>query len=110
MSSSSFVKAKSNWVGSVKYKPPTVDKRGGKSVKLVHNGQWLTLQIPLMFSWGVAEYVDESTGVAKYSLSLQFNPEKAMRNIGFWSKLNNYKKRFWMMRSIILRIGLARVR
>ena len=77
MSSSSFVKAKSNWCGSVKYKPPTVDKRGGKSVKLIHNGQWLTLQIPLMFSWGVNEYVDETSGVAKYSLSLQFNPEKS---------------------------------
>ena len=77
MSSHSFVKAKSNWCGNVKYKPPTVDKRGGKSVKLIHNGQWLTLQIPLMFSWGVNEYVDENTGIAKYSLSLQFNPEKS---------------------------------
>jgi hypothetical protein len=77
MSSHSFVKAKSNWCGNVKYKPPTVDKRGGKAVKLIHNGQWLTLQIPLMFSWGVNEWVDEGTGVAKYSLSLQFNPEKS---------------------------------
>ena len=77
MSSHSFVKAKSNWCGDVKYKPPTVDKRGGKAVKLIHNGQWLTLQIPLMFSWGVNEWVDESSGVAKYSLSLQFNPEKS---------------------------------
>ena len=77
MSSHSFVKAKSNWCGNVKYKPPTVDKRGGKAVKLIHNGQWLTLQIPLMFTWGVNEWVDEGSGVAKYSLSLQFNPEKS---------------------------------
>lgn len=77
MSSHSFVKAKSNWSESVKYKPAVVDKRGGKSVKIVHNGQWLTLQIPLMFSWGVNEYVDENSGVAKYTLSLQFNPEKS---------------------------------
>ena len=77
MSSHSFVKAKSNWCGDVKYKPPTVDKRGGKAVKLIHNGQWLTLQIPLMFTWGVNEWVDEGSGVAKYSLSLQFNPEKS---------------------------------
>ena len=77
MSSHSFVKAKSNWCGNVKYKPPTVDKRGGKAVKLIHNGQWLTLQIPLMFTWGVNEWVDEGSGIAKYSLSLQFNPEKS---------------------------------
>ena len=61
MSSHSFVKAKSNWVGSVKYKPPTVDTRGGKAVKLIHNSQWLTLQIPLMFTWGVNEFVDENS-------------------------------------------------
>jgi hypothetical protein len=93
MSSPSFVKAKSNWCGNVKYKPPTVDKRGGKAVKLIHNGQWLTLQIPLMFSWGVNEWVDESSGVAKYSLSLQFNPEKSDAEFKFLEQVKQLQEK-----------------
>ena len=93
MSSHSFVKAKSNWCGDVKYKPPTVDKRGGKAVKLIHNGQWLTLQIPLMFSWGVNEWVDESSGVAKYSLSLQFNPEKSDAEFKFLEQVKQLQEK-----------------
>lgn len=80
MSSSSdysFVKAKTQWVNRIKYKPLVVDKRGGKSLKMTVDGQWLTLQVPLMFTWGASEYVDESTGIPKYSLGLVFDPEKS---------------------------------
>ena len=80
MSSSSdysFVKAKTQWVNRIKYKPLVVDKRGGKSLKMTVDGQWLTLQVPLMFTWGASEYVDENTGIPKYSLGLVFDPEKS---------------------------------
>ena len=73
----SFVKAKTQWVQRIKYKPLVIDKRGGKSMKITVDGQWLTLQIPLMFTWGVQEYVDENTGIPKYSLGVVFDPEKS---------------------------------
>ena len=73
----SFVKAKTQWVQRIKYKPLVVDKRGGKSLKMTVDGQWLTLQIPLMFTWGTSEYVDEATGIPKYSLGVVFDPEKS---------------------------------
>jgi len=95
MSSNNFVKAKSNWVNGVKYKPPTVDKRGGKSVKIVSGGQWTTLQIPLMFTWGVNEFIDENTGVPKYSIALQFNPEKSDAEFKFLNQIKALQEKIY---------------
>ena len=54
-----FVKAKEFTPSSVTYDEPQTNKRGGKSVNLRLNGQPIVLQVPLMLTWGVNEWVDE---------------------------------------------------
>ena len=50
-STTSFTKAKEFTPSDVTYKPPIVNKRGGKNVQVQLNGQPLVLQIPLMLTW-----------------------------------------------------------
>ena len=91
----SFVKAKTQWVNRIKYKPIVVDKRGGKSLKMTVDGQWLTLQVPLMFTWGANEYVDESTGIPKYSLGLVFDPEKSDSQAKFLGQMKLLQEKIY---------------
>ena len=60
------------------YAKPTVNKSGGKSIRVTSgNGKGsLLLSTPLMLTWGVNEYVDEQTGRRSYDLSLQFPKEE----------------------------------
>ena len=71
----SFTKAKEFTPSDVTYKPPTVNKRGGKNVQVQLNGQPLVLQIPLMLTWGLNERVDEDSGRVSYDIALQFDPD-----------------------------------
>ena len=91
----SFVKAKTQWVQRLKYKPLDIDKRGGKSMKITVDGQWLTLQVPLMFTWGASEYVDESTGIPKYSLGLVFDPEKSNAQAQFLAQMKLLQEKIY---------------
>jgi len=72
-----IVKAKAFQPSEVSYKPAIVDSRGGKKVQLRLNGQPLVIQIPLMFTWGVNERVDENSGRVSYDLSVVFENEKS---------------------------------
>lgn len=72
-----FVKAKEFQPSNVTYDEPQTNKRGGKSVNLRLNGQPIVLQVPLMLTWGVNEWVDEGTGSVKYDMALQFDPQKS---------------------------------
>jgi len=72
-----YTKAKAFKPSETTYKPPTVNKRGGKNVQVLLNGQPLILQIPLMLTWGVNERVDEQSGRVSYDLSLQFEKGKS---------------------------------
>ena len=72
-----FVKAKEFQPSKVTYDEPQTNKRGGKSVNLRLNGQPIVLQVPLMLTWGVNEWVDEGTGSVKYDMALQFDPQKS---------------------------------
>ena len=74
-SSTTFTKAKEFTPSDITYKPPTVNKRGGKNVQVQLNGQPLVLQIPLMLTWGLNERVDEDSGRVSYDIALQFNPD-----------------------------------
>ena len=75
MSSTTFTKAKEFTPSEITYKPPTVNKRGGKNVQVQLNGQPLVLQIPLMLTWGLNERVDEDSGRVSYDIALQFDPD-----------------------------------
>ena len=67
-----IVKSKNFSVSDVTYKPPTVNKRGGKSIKCMYNSNPLRIQFPFIFTWGVNEIEDENTGNFKYDVALQF--------------------------------------
>jgi len=60
------------------YAKPTVNKSGGKSIRVTgsNNKGSLILSTPLMLTWGVNEYVDEQSGKRSYDLSLQFPKEE----------------------------------
>ena len=72
-----FVKAKEFQPSKVTYDAPQTNKRGGKSVNMRLNGQPIVLQVPLMLTWGVNEWVDEQNGSCKYDMALQFDPQKS---------------------------------
>lgn len=64
---------------SVKYMPPKVNDRGGKSIALIstQTNRSLHISTPLMMTWGISDFVDdkgESDG--KYSMSLNFPNEE----------------------------------
>ena len=67
-----IVKSKNFSVSDVTYKQPTVNKRGGKSIKCMYNSNPLRIQFPFIFTWGVNEIEDENTGNFKYDVALQF--------------------------------------
>ena len=67
-----IVKSKNLSVSDITYKPPTVNKRGGKSIKCMYKGNPLRIQFPFIFTWGVNEIEDENTGNFKYDVALQF--------------------------------------
>ena len=72
-----IVSAKTFEASKVSYKPPTVNKRGGKSVQVSYEDDPLRIQFPLMLTWGVNERVDEQSGRVSYDMALQFEPEKS---------------------------------
>ncbi|MAR51421.1 MAG: hypothetical protein CML42_09880 [Rhodobacteraceae bacterium] len=78
------VKAKEFDCDQVTYSKPSVNKYGGKSIKLGLNGSnGLVLQFPLMLTWGVNEWPNEQTGQVKYDLALQFEPQKSSSQAKF---------------------------
>lgn len=81
---------------SVKYMPPKVNDKGGKSVNIISDQTKRSLHIstPLMITWGISDFVDdkgESDG--KYSISLAFpNDEyKSKQTDEFLQKLKAFE-------------------
>jgi hypothetical protein len=72
-----IVKAKHLNANNVTYKAATVDSRGGKKVQIQLNGQALVISAPMMFTWGVNERVDESSGRVSYDANLVFESDKS---------------------------------
>lgn len=56
------------------YKEPRVNQRGGKNISIVNgDGNKLVLQVPLSFTWGAQENIDESSGRRSYHMNYQFD-------------------------------------
>ena len=70
-------------LGNIQFGAPKVNPSGGKNVPLynVSAKKGLTLQTPLMLTWGVNEWTDDNSGRKTYDMSLQFpTPEYANTN------------------------------
>ena len=70
-------------LGNIQFGAPKVNASGGKNVPLynVSAKKGLTLQTPLMLTWGVNECTDDNSGRKTYDMSLQFpTPEYANTN------------------------------
>ncbi len=57
-----------------KFAKPKVNKSGGKSINVTLSSanSSLVITTPLMLTWGVNEYVDDTSGRKTYDMSLQF--------------------------------------
>lgn len=60
---------------ALRYTPPRINDRGGKSINVLstQTGRWLNITTPLLMTWGVADFTDDK-GVSdgKYKISLNF--------------------------------------
>jgi Protein of unknown function (DUF2738) len=66
----------------VKYLPPKVNDKGGKTINIIskQNNRSLSISTPLMMTWGISDYVDEKgESDNKFTLSLTF-PNDDYRN------------------------------
>ena len=86
------VKAKEFECEQVTYSKPTVNKHGGKNIRLgLNGGNSLVLQFPLMLTWGVNEWPNEQTGTVKYDLALQFEPNKSRAQTQFLKRMQAFQ-------------------
>ncbi len=82
---------------AVRFTPPKVNDKQGKSVNIIstQTGRGLHIETPLMTTWGIADFVDKDTGVSdgKFSMSLTFpNGEYANANTeAFLAKLKSFE-------------------
>jgi len=76
MSSTPVVLSATEWVPSkVKYMPPKVNERGGKTINMIstQSNRSLHITTPMMMTWGVADFIgDNGESDGKYSISLNF--------------------------------------
>ena len=60
----------------IRYMQPKVNDRGAKTINLIstQTNRALSVQTPLMMTWGISDFVDEKTGESdgKYTMSLNF--------------------------------------
>jgi hypothetical protein len=75
-----------SWVPeAIRFTPPKVNEKQGKSINIISNqtGRGLHISSPLLTTWGISDFVDQQTGVSdgKFSISLTFpNEEYATKN------------------------------
>tara|TARA_X000001036_G_scaffold282501_1_gene262384 strand:+ start:2194 stop:3081 length:888 start_codon:yes stop_codon:yes gene_type:complete len=65
-------------LGNIQFGAPKVNASGGKNVPIYNAAakKGLTLQTPLMLTWGVNEWTDDNSGRKSYDMSLQFPTEE----------------------------------
>jgi len=64
---------------SVKFMPPKVNERGGKSINIIstQTNRSLHISTPLMMSWGIADFIgDNGESDGKFSISFNFPNEE----------------------------------
>jgi len=60
----------------VKFTKPKVNKSGGKSVGILNSkNSVVLLSTPVIYTWGMNEFVDEASGRKSYDLNIQFPNE-----------------------------------
>ena len=81
---------------AIKYMPPKINDKGGKSITLIskQTNRSLHISTPLMMTWGISDFVDdkgESDG--KFSISLNFPNEeyKTAATTDFLQKLKDFE-------------------
>ena len=65
------------WVpDAIRFTPPKVNDKQGKSINIISSqtGRGLHVSTPLLTTWGISDFVDQTTGVSdgKFSISLTF--------------------------------------
>ena len=87
----------SDWTTSaIKYMPPKVNDKGGKSINVIskQTSRSLHISTPLMMTWGIADFIDEKgESDGKFSISLNFpNDEyKTVTTTAFLDKLKAFE-------------------
>lgn len=71
-----IVLSSTEWVPSkVKYMPPKINDRGGKSINMIstQSNRSLHISTPMMMTWGISDFVnDNGESDGKFSISLNF--------------------------------------
>lgn len=89
-----ITKASAFDVDNVSYKEPRLNKRGGKNISVLYNGNPLVIQFPLLFTWGANERVDEQSGRVSYDVSLSFNSKEEGSPVGdYYLKLQQLQEK-----------------
>ena len=61
---------------NIRFMPPKVNDKGGKSISLIstQSGRSLHVSTPLLTTWGISDFVDPATGESdgKYNISFTF--------------------------------------
>jgi hypothetical protein len=74
--SKSTVLSISEWnVNEIKYMPPKLNDKGGKSINVISKktNRALSISTPLMMTWGISDYVDDKDGPnGKFSMAINF--------------------------------------
>jgi hypothetical protein len=84
--SSQIVLDVDTWIPeAIRFTPPKVNDKQGKSINIIsqQTGRGLHISSPLLTTWGISDFVDQTTGVSdgKFSLALTFpNEEYATKN------------------------------
>lgn len=98
-SSTPVVISSSEWVPEkVKYMPPKVNERGGKSINIIstQSNRSLHFSTPMMMTWGVADFIgDNGESDGKYSISLNFPNDEYRKPATdvFLQKLKDFENR-----------------
>ncbi len=88
-----IVSSKNFNVDDVTFAPHKTDARGGKKVQLNINGSKIVISIPLMFTWGINERVDEASGRVSYDANIVFENEKSPSIASFCEKLKQLENK-----------------
>ena len=79
---------------NVTYGAPRVNKRGGKNIDVRYDGKKLCIQFPYLFTWGVNERVDDSSGRVSYDVSIVFNSRDENDPEGdYFNKLKRFEEK-----------------
>ena len=81
-------------ISKVTYGTVKANKNGkGKSGGIYYGGKKLLLQIPLVFTWGASEMVDEETGKKSYSVAIPIKNDKSEASYPIYAAMNAIQKK-----------------